>query len=627
MKNGTVYSFLAFLALLLLTAGVYWPGLSGGFLFDDYENLKILANVSPSPGLMELWGVAQAQVAGMTRLLPSLSFAFQADAWPDDAGRMIRFNLLLHAFAGGCVYFLALLLARLRDPHLAPWVALGTAAFWLLNPLQATSVLYVVQRANQMSALFVFLGLLAYLHGRLRVGGWGVGYFWMTLGLVGGGGLAVLSKENGVLLPLLVLVLEATWLRGQSFPPGWRSWRRVFLYLPLLLTGGYLLWYFPPWVAETYAQRDFGSLARLLTETQVLSDYLFHAVLPRAAGLGLFHDDYPVLGWPPTGSQLVGMIVTLGLLMGGVAFRKRYPVASFGVLWFFAGHALESTLLPLELYFEHRNYLPLFGPALTIAYALVAGLERSSRFLRWWGGGFVLCWLALTAGITHGQARLWGNPPVLAAVVAMDHPDSPRAQVFQAAMLQYLGLRDGTAELLERVTEGSLKRPEHYAAWLYMACDGKTRRPDVERAVQAFRQVRFAHDPVNNLAQLADALEDAQCPTVQAAEGGRLVAALLENPRYGFVRHRLYTLEGRFLALEGEWQDAMASFRRAYALSGNVELLFLEVKALVAQNRLGEAARRLDNIARLVQHGPMKLRRYQIDVDFWNERLRQAHEH
>ena len=62
-----------------------------------------------------------------------------------------------------------------------------------------------------LAATFVFAGLWGYAHGRslLAQGRRRTAYVWMSLSLALGTLLAVLSKENGALLPVLAWVLEA----------------------------------------------------------------------------------------------------------------------------------------------------------------------------------------------------------------------------------------------------------------------------------------------------------------------------------------------------------------------------------------------------------------------------------
>ena len=66
-------------------------------------------------------------------------------------------------------------------------------------------------------------------------------------------------------------------------------------------------------------------------------------------------------------AYLYRWVVLVGLALWGV---RRRAMWSFGLLWYLVGHSLESSLLSLELVFEHRNYVPSFGILFAGAYYL-----------------------------------------------------------------------------------------------------------------------------------------------------------------------------------------------------------------------------------------------------------------
>jgi hypothetical protein len=163
---------------------------------------------------------------------------------------------------------------------------------------------------------------------------------------------------------------------------------------------------------------------RLLTEPRVLVDYLGLLWLPRPFSSGLFNDQYVASTslWQPL-TTLPALIAVLGLISAGWLLRRRHPALALAILFYFAGQLLESTSLPLELYFEHRNYLPamlMFWP-LGLWLADARQLRNVKRLL------MVVLPLGL-AVMTHARAELWGNVHTQALVWAQINPDSPRAQ-------------------------------------------------------------------------------------------------------------------------------------------------------------------------------------------------------
>ena len=112
----------------------------------------------------------------------------------------------------------------------------------------------------------------------------------------------------------------------------------------------------------------------------------------------------------------------------------KYQAKTSPILWFFAGHLLESTVLPLELYFEHRNYLPMVGFIFSAAYFVVHHAGRVRKFVLVGLAAFI----CLEVFVSYSAAAVWGNRALIANVWAQEHPASLRAQM--DAMRYWLGV-------------------------------------------------------------------------------------------------------------------------------------------------------------------------------------------
>ena len=161
-------------ALLLLAALlVYGPGLTGSFIFDDYPNLvgdpdwKLTALTFEQ--LQRALGSGIASAFG--RPLAIITFGLNHLLTGMDPYWMKLTNLLLHGLNGILAWLLvARLFALLPSSDLNPgrYAAILLAAAWLLHPLQASTVLYVVQRMEVGAATGILLALLAYMQARSR---------------------------------------------------------------------------------------------------------------------------------------------------------------------------------------------------------------------------------------------------------------------------------------------------------------------------------------------------------------------------------------------------------------------------------------------------------------------------
>ena len=430
---------LALSSLLTITLAVYLRGLFGGFQFDDYPNIVeneflLLAGSS----WQSWWDAAFSSGAGLLRRPVSmLSFAINAHFNGMDPVVFKLFNVLIHLANGLLAYRLALLLipqlasrtrqdqARSLHPQIAAWLI---AAAWLLHPLQVSNVLYVVQRMNLLAAFFTLAALLCYTSLRLRQQTLGGYQPLRLLGLAVFTVLAVLSKENGALVPAFILVIElfcfrfGAMRRRDALAVRWGL--LLVVVVPALLALAYAV-YRHDWMLAGYAIRDFDLTDRLLTQARMLWHYLLWSLLPNPHWMGLYHDDIPYSTQLTTPwSTLPAIIGLAGLLYAAWRFRQSRPGLSFAIAWFLAGHLLESTVLPLEMVFEHRQYLPLYGILLGLVASLSWPVQQGPRALALAASALLLLSLAL---LTAQRSWTWGDPVRLALATAQDHPDSPRS--------------------------------------------------------------------------------------------------------------------------------------------------------------------------------------------------------
>lgn len=436
MSFGKTFWYLLLALVLLLTWWAYAPGLHGGFLFDDFANLPALGANGPIHTWAIFWRYITSGIADPTgRPLTLLSFLLDAQDWPADPLPFKRTNLILHLCNGVLLYAL---LARLGDalrvtPQRCRLAAVFGTAAWLLHPLLVSTTLYIVQREAMLPATCVLAGLLLWLHGRkaLAEGRVHAGTCWSLLGLGGFTTLAILAKANGALLPLYALLIEIIVLAPrQSIAAitarcAHRSVILVLAWLPAVLIIAYLIWVGAHGILTGGpASRPWTYGERLLTEPRVLMDYLKLLWLPRPFSSGLFNDQYAAstsLLHPAT--TLPSILAVLGLITTGWLLRRRHPALSLAILFYFAGQLIESSSIPLELYFEHRNYIPallMFWP-LGLWLADIRALKIPKRLL------LVALPLSL-ALMTHVRAEVWGDVQTQALIWARINPDSARAQ-------------------------------------------------------------------------------------------------------------------------------------------------------------------------------------------------------
>ena len=213
-------------AAFLLTILCYWSSLSGPFVFDDIPNLSLLGDRGGLTSLDKYFEfIFSAQSSTLGRPLSLLSFTLDGQNWPTDPHPFRVTNLLIHLANGLLIFVLTrLIFSTAHKRETAAKLALLCMALWLLHPLLVSTTAYIVQRMTQLSALFTLAGLLCYMHGRRRLTEQArQGWFWIIGGMGFCGALALLSKENGILLPGFALILELTIFSRKDLSPQSRT--------------------------------------------------------------------------------------------------------------------------------------------------------------------------------------------------------------------------------------------------------------------------------------------------------------------------------------------------------------------------------------------------------------------
>ncbi len=589
--------------VLAITVLIYLPGLSGPFLFDDPQNI-----VGPIEAWLNGRTVWQEVVFGnrsgpLGRVISMASFAGNAAISGLDPWSFKVTNLLIHLLCGVLIFTLLSLLLQ-RDPLMgrrAKLWALFVAAIWLLHPINVSTVLYVVQRMAQLSTLFMLLALICYVYGRLCLlaGQKKTGLVWLFFALPACAMASILSKENGVLVPLLCLVVELGYFRvsSQEARPSSVKWFfSVFLFAPAII---FIIYcgLNPGYLSGGYQGRLFTLGERLLSEMRALMEYVGVLLLPRPPALGVYTDDFSISrGLFDPASTLAAIAAIFVILVIAVRVRLRLPALFVGISFFFAGHMLESTIFPLELYFEHRNYLPSIGIFLTIAALAAYGMQYfdgQAGALRMLVIGFFM-FLAVLAFSTFSQAIIWRSLSAIAEQGARQHPQSMRAQLDYAHELEKAGLHDDARAIFRYMTTMDSQAARHVGvingAALECVVDGRVKPVFIDR-------MRLISGEKLQLAELlafeglGNVLHQRSCKgldTITLAGVIRDVADAAPQPQYltqiwrsRFVASRLFLAGGDAMEAQRQadlaWRTGVADpavglfLSNMYFLNGDVE--------------------------------------------------------
>ena len=434
---------LPFFLMTLFVFLIYSNTFQSPWILDDFNNILLNPSVRiENLDSESLWKPIHAHLLGerLDRPLARLTFALNWYFGGKDTWGYHLVNISIHAL---CACFLFLTVRALHSTprggsgRANPYaVSLIAALLWAANPVQTQAVTYIVQRMAALAGLFYIVGLYCFIQGRLsgmalRRCAWWCGSLASFL-------LGVASKENAVLLPLAAALVEMVFFQHEPPQRLARSWLMVFAVSAVSVIGLMGAFFFTQGEALSYVNYDsryFTLWERLLTQPRVLLLYLSQLFYPVPFRLSIEHDIALSTSAFHPWSTLPSILVVGFLAALAIKQRRSRPYLCFGVLFFFLNHLIESSIIPLELVFEHRNYIPsmfLFVPAAGGLCAMLDYCRRHrSRMYPVSAASIVLLILCLGSG-TYVRNMAWESAESLWTDAVRKAPSSGRALAYLA---------------------------------------------------------------------------------------------------------------------------------------------------------------------------------------------------
>ncbi|MGK0379113.1 MAG: tetratricopeptide (TPR) repeat protein [Patiriisocius sp.] len=463
MKNK-LYTIVFLYVFLGVTAAIYWLGASGPFLLDDFHNLQSLGNY----GGVTSWEDAKRFIFGngsgpMGRSVSMATFLLNDFTWPVYSVASFKLtNLALHLCVG---LVLLLVLRRLLaqefklERSVVELLSLLVFAFWLTHPIHVSTVLYVVQRMAILSSFFSLLAFLFYLQFRFSLKNRIVPSSVLNTCLfIVFFLLAIFSKENALLLIPFIYICEV-FIFNSLLPNKIRKKAVLLTYVLLLTSPMWLYLTFDLW-GKGYAAREFNLIERVILQVAVLGDYIGKIIFPTVERMNFFNERFsPSAISIYNSSFLIGILFSFFfLILFVISALKKNRLVIFGLTWFVCFHLLESTIIPLEIYYEHRNYLPSIGLIIGSVGIIYSPLNRNfSKGLAYFFFVSILMYLCFTTLIL---TKTWGDADSLYIKLSADEPSSIRAKVSYASYLEARGLPEFA---LAEIEEALKLRPDIFS--------------------------------------------------------------------------------------------------------------------------------------------------------------------
>jgi tetratricopeptide (TPR) repeat protein len=428
----------AIVILILSIFLVYSNSLNGTWAMDDVI-------VNKPVGINDI-----QDIVGF-RKITYLTFLINQYIAPFNTMSFRIFNIMIHFINGVLIYILAYITIKIYRENIkednfkkkrkdkshsvdikkqAFYVAVFSSFVFSLHPININAVAYIIQRMASLATFFVLLSLLCYIFAnRTSIRTKSIPLYFLSMIFIIAG---IFSKENAIMAIPLIALYDYVFLskkdKKSTNPPftkeghGWikRGIITVSIVIAIIAVASYFLrlhttfidiarFFLNPnhpliekgWMAvDVY----WTPLQHVLTEFRVVLRYLFLLLMPFPNFLVFDWWGYPVSkGLTAPITTLLSMVALLSLLIFSIWKIKRLPFLCFGILWYLIAISLESFIaLGVDLYFEHRNYLPFSGLIIGIAGQMSISFKNRIKEKYLWIFGIVLC-------LIFGSLTFWRN--------------------------------------------------------------------------------------------------------------------------------------------------------------------------------------------------------------------------
>ena len=425
-QSPLIQSFLIILFFSAVTLVIYSNTFNSPFVLDD------LRKIEDNPAIrVDQFAPMEIMKAGFqsSRMRPIafMTLALNHSLHQYNIYGYHVVNVAIHIITGFLLYLFfsatlktASIQHRYRRPDL---IAFFAALAWLVHPIQTQSVTYIVQRTNSLATLLFMLAFLFYIYGR-QTSRARYKWIWFIASAIAWA-LSLGCKQITAILPFIIFIYE--WFFFQDLNKDWIKKRLkyvpaiiiFFILLILVYTNFSPLEKFKTF--HDYANNEFTATERLLTQFRVVIWYISLIIFPLPSRLNLDYDfalSHSLID-PITTILAFGAIGGLLALAGFLAKKER--LIAFCIIWFFATHLIESSILPLAIIFEHRNYLPSMLVCL-VPVVLVYHFFK----IDWLKIGLLCALVVVLSAWTHQRNRTWENKVTLWTDVVQKSPNKAR---------------------------------------------------------------------------------------------------------------------------------------------------------------------------------------------------------
>lgn len=582
----------SFLLIAILIGVIYANTLNTSWHLDDEPNIlnnnrAHLTQISYR-GIIDSMHAHPRDTGKLYRPVAMLTFALN---WRFCKNSVVGYHVVNIVIHLTCCILLFLTITRLfecpnivgydrRDCH---FIAMLAAVLWAVHPIQTQAVTYIVQRMASLSTLFFLLALYLYLGARINTTikntWWKYGCSLICFLLAFG------SKENALLFPLSLVLVEAVFFQDLSTKKHQRKFLALGLFMVLTvgLVGVVLFIGNFSSLLRGYEARSFTLPQRLMTEPRILVYYISQLIYPVADRLSVEHDIAISTSLFNPWKTFTSLAFVIILISWTLLKIRKHPFIAFSILFFFLNHSVESTFVPLELVFEHRNYLPslfLFVP-IAIGFMKLIGYyyQQNKKVMMSFIYSSVTLLIVFMGVGTYQRNMVWASDYTLWYDAFQKAPNRARPAYLLARYYARRGDNVKAMALYEKALRGQSSTPGYTRA---LVLNGMAAiyfvQKNYDECVSAFKEA-IALKP--EFTQIQSNMVISLIKMGRLAEADRYLENLSKKQAGGSIFHYL---KGLVLYRKGKPALALTQFRHALVLEPDSKIIKIKISETLAAN-------------------------------------------
>jgi len=418
------------------------------------------------------------------------------------------------------------------------FIALFATAWYLLNPVSAETINYVISRSDSLSTFFVVLAFVMYQYSNASKK-----YLLYLIPII----IGATAKPTVIMFAPMLLVYHILFEKQTSLLDfgKWKIGEVLKFALPSFLLAILLYFFIKKMEAGMFEPGGSSLFNYALTQPYIYLHYVSMFLLP----LQLSADtDWGTFKSVTDPRALVGFVFLASLIFTifYTSKTKKYRPIAFGISWFLLA-LVPTTLVPLaEVMNDHRQFFPHIGTAIALTWALYLLLENIwAKIPAAATATFALLFLSSYAYGTFQRNKVWRTEETLWKDVTEKSPMNGRGLMNYGLALMARGEYAGAEQYFNR---GLQLWP--YYSYLYI-----------------------------NMAIVKEAMG-------KADEAGAFYAKGLE---YGKGYPNNYFYYGKYLYKQGKKEEAIGYLKKCLEMSdAQVEARYLLMDALYETKRLEE---------------------------------------